>query len=794
MLASRWKKVLADLWGNKVRTLLVAMSIAVGIFAVGVVASSYFILKQDVPADYLSANPHSAIIFSQYFDDDLLVSLARTPGIAQVEGRSSVSAQIGGLGDKVYAMQITSIPQINDMKIDTLRLEKGIDRLGDKEIYLERSAIGALGVSLGDSVRITLPDGRERMLKVVGIVDDVTGNPFLFSQQVSGFVTPRTLEWMGGSVEYSTLLLTVSEHGNDEAHVREVAGLVSEKVKKSGREVFVTVVYHPGEHPIQQILDALLALMGGMGMLAVLLSGFLVINTLSALMGQQIRQIGVMKAVGATMGQITAMYMTLVLGFGIVALVLSMPLASLVSYGLCNWIAGLTNIDLAGFRIPTESLVLQVAVGLGVPMVGAFLPVMNGARLTVREAISNYGLSSGGGRSLLDRLLETVRGLPRPLLISLRNTFRRKARLTLTLSTLTLAGAIFMGVFNVRDSMYMALDKTFGYFLSDVNVDFSRFYRKERVAEALKGIPGIVEVEGWGFSTAQVMRSDGKTGEEVIVFAPPAGSHMIEPVLTSGRWLLPGDENGVVFCNHFIKQRPEVQVGDVVQIRIENRDYPFQVVGICEMAGNVIPPFSYVNYEYLAKLRNEVGQVYSLRIVTDYSDPARQTVVAQAVQARLEELGMDATIQTGGEVIGQQRYTVDIMIYLLLFMAMLIAFVGGLGLMGTMSMNVLERTREIGVMRSIGAVDSAVFQLVVVEGILIGLMSWGLGALVAVPITNMLDTIVGVSLLNVPLKFVLSQEGMMIWFGIVLVLSALASILPARNAVRLTVRDVLAYE
>jgi len=114
--------------------------------------------------------------------------------------------------------------------------------------------------------------------------------------------------------------------------------------------------------------------------------------------------------------------------------------------------------------------------------------------------------------------------------------------------------------------------------------------------------------------------------------------------------------------------------------------------------------------------------------------------------------------------------------------------------MGTMTMNVLERTREIGVMRSIGAVNSSIMQLVVVEGMIIGLISWVLGALFSIPITHAMDYLLGVSLVNVPLDYNFSMQGLIIWVVVVIVLSSLACILPARNAVRLTVRDVLAYE
>ena len=125
---------------------------------------------------------------------------------------------------------------------------------------------------------------------------------------------------------------------------------------------------------------------------------------------------------------------------------------------------------------------------------------------------------------------------------------------------------------------------------------------------------------------------------------------------------------------------------------------------------------------------------------------------------------------------------------------MLTALVGSIGLTGTLSMNVLERTREIGVLRAIGAYNRIVIKLVVIEGLVIGLISYLLAVALSFPITGVLSEIISQAIFNSPANFAFTASGFLVWLAFVLVLAAIASIGPARNASRMTIREVLAYE
>jgi putative ABC transport system permease protein len=799
MIPPRWRKVLADLFSNRVRSILVILSIGIGVFAVGFVTSLYVIILNDLNADYLSVNPSVAQIYTYPFDETTLETVRKMPEVKEAEGRSTVSANYLPADGNKKPITFYYVPgDLNKRQVDRLRPldNEPLPKVGDHEVLLEKSSMSSVPIKTGDTIQVVVGEDKIRELKVVGYIHDVTGFPYAFSNTLQGYVNANTLEWLGGSKLNDQLVLTVQGKAKDEPYVQKVANSVSEKLQKGGLPVYATIVYHPGEHPVSSIISAMLILLGGLGGLAVFLSAFLVINTLNALLSQHVRQIGMMKAVGATSGQLTVMYVTLVACFGLISLLIALPLSSYVAYTLSSGIAVFFNFRPGPFRIPVESQILQLVVALVIPVAASLAPVISGTRTTIREAISNYGIGpTTVNANLFDRLLSSIKVISRPLIISLRNTFRRKGRLILTLFTLSLGGAIFIAVYNIESSIMVEINKTLGYFLSDINLNFDRGYRNAEITPVLEAFPEIKEAEGWGVMTGQLLSADKTSSVQTLLWAPPAGSKMIKASMSGGRWLQAGDENALVIGNHLQAKRPDLKIGDSVIIKMKNKEFSFKIVGSYIMAGNVEPPFLYVNKPYLDKILNQVDRSFSYRIMLKNPSAAEETRLAKKLQETFKANGIRVTgATTGVENQQQQETQISILVVALLIMAVLIAIVGGLGLMGTMSMNVMERTREIGVMRAIGATDGAIRQLVLVEGMLIGVISWGFGAILATPISIVLGDALGRSMLTVPMPISYTPKGYVIWFVVVVIISALASILPARTASKLTIREVLAYE
>ena len=803
MIAPRWRKVLRDLWSQKARTVLVVLSIAVGVFAVGMIAGTRVILSDSLTASWMAVRPASATLYTATFDEDLLWTIRRMPEVADADARRSIGVRFHAgppaapeVEDAVEwrSLSLFTVPDMEDVRIFELSRERGEWPPPEREVVIERASLAWMGIELGDVITVEGPNGKMRTLRVTGTAHDVTQTSASWIGQASGYINRDTLEWMGEPFAFDELTFVAAENALDEEHVRDVADKVRDKVEASGRTVYFTWVDEPGKHPAASQIDPVLLILGILGFLALILSGFMVVNTMQALLAQQTRQIGIMKAVGAQRAQIFTMYVGLVGLFSLLALAVGIPLGALGAYGMSSYLAKLVNFDITSFGIPAGVLGLEIAVGLLVPLLASVYPIWAAVRVTAREAMTDVGVTDGHGeQGFMDRVLQSIRGLSRPLLLSLRNTFRRKGRLALTLTTLTLAGAIFVAVFSVRDSLLLTLDGMYDYISYDVLVSFRKAHRTDELESIALQAPGVVTAESWRFNMARRIHEDGTESDNFSISAPRLNSELVHPTIEEGRWLLPEDEQAVVVNTLLLRDEPDIHVGDEIVLKIEGEELTWRVVGI--VSGTPPEPAVYVNLPHFAEQIGGSGRAGVVFVVTESHEPAEQARIAKLLEDRYEAAGLSVNrTQTSATERGQIASQFNVLVVFLLIMAVLLAVVGAIGLAGTMSLNVLERRREIGVMRAIGASTRTLFRIVTVEGVMIGVISWVVGVLLAMPLSRAMSNAVGVSILEAKLIYKFSLFGAGLWLILVLLLAAGASLMPARSATKVSVRAALAYE
>ena len=802
MLRPRWYKVINDLFGNKTRTLLIVLSMAVGLFAIGIILSARTILSEGLARSFAAIHPSSGTVRTiEPFDEDFLQAVRSMPEVQEADARRNISARVEVAQGEWKNISLFVIADYNDIRINKVSSQSGAWPPPEREILIERAALSVIDAQVGDVIRIKLPNDTQREMRVAGVAYDPAQLPAQIDGTPYGYISFDTLEWLGEPYGFNELYV-VATHPEDKVWAQHVVNLVKDKAEKSGYTIPLSMTAEPGQLPMDDVLQGILLLMGSLGVLSLFLSVFLVVNTVSALLAQQKRQIAVMKAIGGGSTQILGMYLVMVIAYGILALLIAIPLGTVGARGLSQMLASMFNFNLSAMEIPLQPILTQMVIGLVLPVLASLYPFLSSLRISAAEAMSAYTIGRGRfGKNWIDQLLSgsnlwfTRKLSIRPILLSIRNTFRSKGRLVLTLTTLTLASATFVSVFNVRASLSSTVDDMTKWFSFDAMLTFDRSYRSDRVQQEALKVPGIAQTDVWLQLPVRRVRPDGSESGMMYMFAPRIGNSALvrSPALAEGRWLTPGDDNAVLVPSALFLDEPDLGLGKEIVLKIYGKERSFKIVGT--HLGSSFAAIIYANYDYIAKVANRVGEADALLVRTQSHDATSVEAQSEALEKHFENIGLRVSmVTTLPNEKAEAEVSFDALVALLLVMAILLALVGGLGLMGTMSINVLERTREIGVLRAIGAPNRGVAQVFILEGITIGLLSWIMGSLLAIPMSRGLNAAVGGAMMGAPLTYSYSMPGLWIWLVVVLILSALASFIPARNASRLTVREVLAYE
>jgi putative ABC transport system permease protein len=811
-LHARWDKILHDIWSNKARSLLVIFTIAIGIAAVGMINNTVRMMKRDLFGQFAERNPASIVLYISPFQEELAKSVTslREVRLAQAQRTASGSLDIGN--DKWASLDLLIFPNFEDMQIDPsesssppaginqVKLDQGLHSPGLRGIWLERNTAAALGIQVGDLVTVKMHNENYRM-SFTAIVHDMTREPYSITGDALGYISMPTLEWLGEPAYYNQLKISVAQDATDREHVLQVAGLARDRViEPAGLRVLTMQIPGssgtPGDFWAKKQVNGILLVFQLMSILAILLSAGLVVNTISAVIVQQIKQIGIMRSVGAVRTQIVQMYLLYVLALSAVGVLIALPLGLLGSWGLTSVAAKFMNFTISRVDLPPGILLLQIGLGLGMPVGVALFPILQGTRISVYEAIYQYSLGGKGERGWLETQMSRIRHISPPVMLSLRNTFRNKARLAFTLVTLTVAGAMFMAVFSSYATLQQEIRDFGRYIAFDASISIPGGANRHTVEREAKRIPGIQVAEGWASTNGFIVHSDGSESDRIEIVGIPPDPQTIQPLMVAGRWLEAQDDQPIVINEDLLVKEPELKVGDSLTLKVNGLKHSFQIVGIASK--HMMGPRIYVNYNQFAHLTGRYNQVDSVRVLATpgaFSSAKGQTALGKELEKRFTDAQLSTSASsTRDGIFSSLSQAFTILLVILLLVAAILAIIGGLGLTGAMGLNVLERVREIGVLRAVGASHTSVRQVVVVEGISVAILSWLLSALLSYPVGMALASAIVQTTFGTAATFRYSLPGLFAWLAAVILIGIASSLVPARDAARLTVREVLNYE
>ena len=798
-----WSKIWADLWLYKGRTLLAILSIAVGVFCVGTLFGMIDLQLSKMDAAHRLSQPsHISLIFRSDADLALLEVIKAVPGVAGIDTLTPVTVRYRPTGGIDWQMATLIIrPEPATQRFDKTTLSSGNWPSGEK-IAIEQLSAKFTGLKAGESVEMETNDG-SKVLAISGVVRHPFIKPPSFGGQVHFFADTSIAAHFGiPSSSFRQLLVQITSP-YDAVQAREVASQIRAVLNDQHVGVNVTLLQDPEKHWGRPFFAGINGVLQVMALASLALASVLILNTVSAHIAQQINQIGIMKSLGGKTTTIAKIYLVETLLIAVAAIVLAIPPSLVAAYFSSCQLLGLFNIDCDSFVYSRRAIYYMIIGGLLVPLLAALGPILRGATISVRSALASYGLAVDFGNNHFDVWIEGIGAsfLPTVYAAALGNFFRRKARLILTQTVLIIAGVAFLVLMSLIASVNLTLDNDMARSNFTVRLGFSSDQPEQKVIELAKSAAATQKVECWQrlpvemSKNGTVLRQKGSLGAQLL--ALPAATAMYQPLIESGRWLQAADAGQrVLVFSADTAELNGINVGDKIEVRLGTYNQSWQVIGL---------------YRWLAGSNYAVEPVYALletvRDITQQYDTASFAVLDAPIATLTEEAdylhklkqafqdnGIKLDVYTTLAKLEQRQFArnqFNPVIATLLGLAAMIAAVGGIGLSGTLAISVLQRTREIGVLRAIGAPANLIFRLFLLEGLFHGIVAWSLSIPLAYVAAEPIARELGLTMLGIKLDFAFDSMAIWTWLGIVSVLAWIAAYWPARKAARVAVRECL---
>jgi putative ABC transport system permease protein len=809
LLSASLCKSFADVTRRKGRTLLVALGIFIGVFGLTAINTAEDVLFAAITFSMSSqAIQPDILVDVNHLDPALLPTLQSVTDVKTVQYQTVFNTQwhVSQAPGHIN-MVITSYPDLSHVPLTPFQLTSGrYPNAG--EIVMEYGALGLQHFTIGDIVTVDIAQGTAR-LRVVGLARTMGHNP-ASSGTGEGYMSDVGLQQITAGV--STGLTLTSGVSLDpeiamkvQRHATTVAATVQELLSTRGTTVY-NLSIREQIAPRTRAIDGVFSLLRILIIVAVIMSGFLILNTVTTLVAEQTAIIGTLKAVGGARGAIKRGYLVSV---GIYSMLATLPAVALGVFGgyqLGSQLATTVPIDIGPLVLQWWIVSVSLAVGFGVPLLAALLPLWNGTRISVRDALAAYGVSAGNGNGVMARLGQRLTWISQTVWLGLRGVFRKRWSAALTVLTLTLAGVSFLVVQTASTSVASTVRSVNANIAADVEIDADQPLSISQLRSQLSAVGNIRRVERF-WHDQSVETSWGQM--QVMAFDPD--TQLYHYRLTSGRWLATGETNTVLLSDEALA-RSGLRIGDTLTISEQGNQATLRIVGTVKQSidhfggiGAVI--MSLDTYNQFAGVSagssgdvGDVGQAFLVQ-AQDRSPGAVNQLTDDLDRLLNQEATQDCSQLCSGGRFGVMLLSFEttqqlqnwIVLYALLYaVALIVGIAGALGLANALTASVLERRREIGMLRAMGASSRRIGQVFWSEGLALGGISWLAGGIIGLPLAYLFVRAFGQ--LVMPLDFVIDPAAFVVMLVAVVVIATLATIAPSLRAAQIRIVDMLRYE
>ena len=761
------------------------------------------LVKMD-SAHRLSQPSHINMILRNDVDIAFLDRIKAVPGVDRVDTMTQLTVGIKLPGTTSPKMSTLIIrPEFSQQRFDITTLQSG-NWPSANQIAIEYLSAQFTGLKIGDRIEFETVSGHQ-LLPISGIVRHPFIKPPGFGGQLHFFAGPTTASLFAIPPHTFRQLLVQITPPYSAEKVRAIASEIRTLLNSNNFNVNVTLLQDPEKHWGRPFFSGVNLVLQILALTSLALASALILNTVSAHITQQTDQIGVMKSLGARTITITKHYLSETLIITFAALLLAVPVSLTAAYLSSCKLLDLFNIDCGHFDYSTRAVSFMLLGGLLAPLLAALGPIIRGASMPVRESIASYGLGGSFGVNRFDLWVERIgmQFLPTLYAAALGNLFRRKDRLMLTQIVLIIAGILFLVLMSLITSVNLTLDNEMARSHYTLRLGFAIDQPEQKVMDLAKSVTKTQKVEVWQRLPMEIsingitLSQKGSLGAQLL--SVPSGTEMYKPLIEKGRWLQAADAgHRVLVLSTDSANLNGIKVGDSLAIRLKNSIQNWQVIGLYRwLAGSnyTVEPI-YVPLETVRNLNHSLNLASFALLDAPIDNIKDEYDFVEAIKKSFQNNGIKLDVYTTLARLEQRQFArnqFNPVIGTLLGLAVMIAVVGGIGLSGALAISVLQRTREIGVLRAIGAPSKAIFRLFLMEGFMHGIFAWTLSVPLAYFAAEPIASQLGKTMLGIQLDFRFNSSAVLFWLGIVLMLAWLASYWPARKATQLTIQNCLGH-
>lgn len=770
MMPSFFKKTWRDSVQHKGRTMMILFSISLCLIMIGTILNTSLQFTGALNHTKEATNEADLTVYTNSFTQDINTLLDRVEGIKKAETRFQTNARIEIDGEPKNFL-LTSLPQPNEGQIQKLNMLK---QSGNEGLYIEETTMQNFSISLDEHVKAGAAGDRLQEIRLGGVIADYSQIPAAFSGQGYAYADQKTLKKLG--IQPSQNVIYIKSTGNRD--LKDISGEIESELKKNEIYVSRTVSEKQTDDVRKAIVETVMILLLALGGISFILGIILVSHLFYRMFSQQTVELSVYKALGATKFYFFKQFSLTIILLGSISWIVSLVISSSLSSFFSAELMERLNFAAVPYTFSHEVGLLLGGIAYVIPLCALIFPLWKVLRIPAAR-----GLQRISGAAAMKTKKKGSKYFSIGTL-SFRQVMTKKWQWATNVIMLSFGGAVIIACIALYSSLLGTIAQIQQFWDYDLEWTIENPMSQDELTQITQQANELKTAEGWMIRNTEVMNDQNGAVHNARLVALKENTELIKPDFKGGRWFQ--KENEVVVNQDYADQIGKtIKPRDQIWLKAAGQEKQWTISGVIH--GQLEGPAVYMDFE---DYRNWTSSDHVNRLAVETNQELKKA--ANELDGLFEKNGIAVqAFEKTEDRKERPKQIIGMVVFALFSTGALFVVIGVVNVMTTMSVNVLERKKEIGIIRSIGGSKWRVYGLFLREGIIVSVISWAIAVALSYPLYLFLSKAIGQTLLNGSLQHVFPMSGIWIWFGTSLVTGVISGYFSSRKAVNQPLSELL---